>query len=27
VGGSEIGGDVCGGGFFADCEDLSVRRH
>ena len=26
VGGSEIGGDVCGGGFFAYCEDLGVRR-
>jgi hypothetical protein len=26
VGGSEVRGDVCGGGFFADCEDLSVRR-
>jgi hypothetical protein len=26
VGGSEVGGDICGGGFFSDGEDLSVRR-
>ncbi len=26
VGGCEVGGDVCGGGFFSDCEDLGVRR-
>ena len=26
VGGCEVGGDVCGGGFFSDCKDLSVCR-
>ena len=26
VGGSEVRGDVCGRGFFAYCEDLSLSR-
>jgi hypothetical protein len=26
VGGGEIGGDVCGGGFFADGKNLRVER-